>query len=55
MNRVFKVIEFDKILNKLSSYTTSQKVLNRISEMKMLPLDEAKNAQRRRHTKQIPI
>ena len=46
MNRVFKVIEFDKILNKLSSYTTSQKVLNRISEMKMLPLDEAKNAQK---------
>lgn len=46
MNKSFKVVEFDKIINKLLSYTESETVRERIAKLKMLPLDEAKIAQR---------
>ncbi len=46
MKRVFRIIEFDKILNKLCAYTESQEVIDRINKMDMLSFDEAKQAQR---------
>ncbi len=46
MKRVFRIIEFDKILNKLCAYTESQEVASRINKMDMLSFDEAKQAQR---------
>ena len=46
MKRVFRTIEFDKILNKLCAYTESEKVAERINKMDMLSFDEAKLAQR---------
>lgn len=46
MKRVFRIIEFDKILNKLCAYTESEEVASRINKMDMLSFDEAKQAQR---------
>ena len=46
MKRVFRVIEFDKILDKLCSYTESGQVTERIMNMDMLSFEEAKLAQR---------
>lgn len=46
MNKVFKILEFDKIIKKLSSYTTSQRVLDKINELDMLGIDDAKIAQK---------
>lgn len=46
MEQVFKILEFDKILEKLSSYTESDKVSQRIMKLGMLDLDAAKEAQR---------
>ena len=46
MNKSFKTIEFDKILNKLSLYTESESVQKRILSMRMLEIDEARLAQK---------
>lgn len=46
MKRVFRIVEFDKILDKLSSYTESEQVIEKINKMDMLSFDEAKQAQR---------
>lgn len=46
MNKVFKVLEFDKITEKLVSYTTSENVIERIRGLSLLSLEEAKHAQR---------
>ncbi len=46
MKRVFRIVEFDKILDKLSSYTESEQVIERIKNLDMLSFDEAKQAQR---------
>lgn len=46
MNKTFKVLEFDKIIDKLLSYTTSEPVIERIKNIKMLTLKEAVLAQR---------
>ncbi len=46
MKRVFRTIEFDKILNRLCAYTESEQVAKRIMKMDMLSFDEAKFAQR---------
>lgn len=46
MNKTFKILEFDKIINRLKSFTTSEIVTQRINDIDMLPFDEAKNAQR---------
>ena len=46
MNKSFKTIEFDKILNKLSSYTEAEGVRSRILSMRMLEINEARLAQK---------
>ena len=47
MNKSFKILEFDKILDKLSSYTESADVKKRISELSpYTDIDEARAAQR---------
>ena len=46
MNKVFKILEFDKILKKLSSYTTSKRVLDKINNLEMLTIEDAKIAQK---------
>ncbi len=46
MNKVYKIIEFDKILTKMCSYTSSESVIERINSMKMLKLEEARAAQK---------
>ena len=46
MNKLYKVIEFDKILNKLSSYTSSDAVIERINNLEMLSINDAKTAQK---------
>ena len=46
MKKVFKVLEFDKILSKMCKYTESEEVINRINSMDMLTIEEAKNAQK---------
>ena len=46
MSKLYKIIEFDKILNKIASYTTSEVVINRINSMKMLSFEDAKLAQK---------
>lgn len=46
MIKTYKVLEFDKILAQLSSYTSSEPVIDRIKNMKMLPEKEAVKAQR---------
>ncbi|MDY3929637.1 MAG: endonuclease MutS2 [Clostridia bacterium] len=46
MKKVFKVLEFDKILAKLCEYTESEAVQKKIKEMDMLTAEEAKNAQK---------
>ena len=40
MKRVFRTIEFDKILNRLCAYTESEQVAKRIMKMDMLSFDE---------------
>lgn len=46
MKKVYRIIEFDKILEKLCSFTESESVIKRIKNIEMLPLEEAKTAQR---------
>lgn len=46
MNKTFKVVEFDKIIDRLLTHTSSEPVIQRIKNIKMLPLEEAKEAQR---------
>ena len=47
MEKSFKVLEFDKILEKLSEYTSSEAVKDRILHLEPFKnIDEAKNAQR---------
>ncbi len=46
MKRVFRIVEFDKILDELSSYTESEQVIERIKNLDMLSFHEAKLAQR---------
>ena len=46
-NKALKVLEFDKILERLSSYTESEDVKNRIRELvPYTELEDAKNAQK---------
>ena len=45
--KTFKILEFDKILNKLASYTESENVKKRITEMfPFSDIEEARAAQR---------
>ena len=46
MNKTFKVVEFDKIIDRLLTHTSSEPVIQRIKNIKMLPLEEAQEAQR---------
>ncbi len=46
MKKVFKVLEFDKILSMMCRYTESEEVIKRIKDMDMLTIEEAKNAQK---------
>ena len=47
MNKLYKVIEFDKILNKLSSYTSSDAVIERINNLEMLSINDAKQRKKK--------
>ncbi|MCD8390335.1 MAG: endonuclease MutS2 [Firmicutes bacterium] len=46
MNKSFKILEFNKILDKLSSYTENESVKNKIQSMHPLPFERALSAQR---------
>lgn len=46
MNKTFKVVEFDKIIDRLSAFTSSEPVIQRIKNIEMLSLEKAREAQR---------
>lgn len=46
MNKTFKVVEFDKIIDRLLMHTSSEPVIQRINNIEMLSLEKAREAQR---------